>query len=44
MNFQFDKINLRVSTISKIEKEIDLLKEDCTALVSEVVTGEMRLL
>ena len=29
------------STISKIEREIELLQEYCTALISEVVTGKI---
>ena len=31
------------TTISKIEKEIELLQEYCTALISEVVTGKIKV-
>ena len=32
------------ATISKIKKEIDLLQEHRTALISEVVTGKIKVI
>jgi type I restriction enzyme S subunit len=42
-SFVLNQISKIDSTISKIEKEIELLQEYRTALVSEVVTGKVRV-
>lgn len=43
VNYLEKEINRIFNTISKIEKEIDLLQEYRTALISEVVTGKIKV-